>query len=84
MGNLLPFKGFVYCGFTTLVDGDDFVKILKTGHRDIHNVVSWAYHDIHRRRLIEDALVYADLRAFGLGADADGAHASRALSAASK
>ena len=84
MGNLLPLKGFVDSGLTTLVDGDDFVKRLKTGHRDIHNVVSRSYHDIHRRRLIEDSLVYADLRAFGLGVDADGAHASRALSAVSK
>src|SRR5208282_3484899 len=81
---LLPLENFVDCGLAAFVDANDSVDRLETGHRDIHDVVPRSEHDVDWRDLIKDPLVDCNLRAFRQGANGDGTHASRALSAASK
>src|SRR5208337_5129686 len=80
---LLPLENFVDCGLAAFVDANDSVDRLETGHRDIHDVVPRSEHDVDWRDLIKDPLVDCNLRAFRQGANGDGTHASRALSAAS-
>lgn len=78
---LLALHDFVDDDFAASVDADDFVDGRVAGHGDVDDVVAGIEQHVHRRIFLEHVLVHRDLSAFGLGVDAERAHALRFLAA---
>ena len=60
---------------------DDAMNGFVTERRNIKDVIAGTNHELSGRSLVQHAPVHGDLRPFGLGLDANGAHPRRVAAA---